>query len=139
MAVKSAPAKIPNINQNNNTIRNKINAWRPPRFVPRRKTPVKKPAIIACIAFLLLTAFAAAESDFTRVKLETDKGDITLELNREKAPKTVDNFLSYVKVGFYDGTLFHRRLASHECENHRGDERLAKSRQGKSRHEEFGM
>ncbi|PLX83662.1 MAG: peptidyl-prolyl cis-trans isomerase A [Desulfuromonas sp.] len=42
------------------------------------------------------------------VKLETSMGDITAELNAEKAPKSVENFLSYVKDGFYDGTVFHR-------------------------------
>ncbi len=42
------------------------------------------------------------------VKLETSLGDITLELNPDKAPDTVANFLQYVKDGFYDGTIFHR-------------------------------
>ena len=42
------------------------------------------------------------------VKLETSLGDITLELNADKAPDTVANFLQYVKDGFYDGTIFHR-------------------------------
>lgn len=42
------------------------------------------------------------------VKLQTNMGDIVLELNREKAPKSVANFLSYVKDGFYNGTIFHR-------------------------------
>lgn len=42
------------------------------------------------------------------VKLETSMGDILLELNEEKAPKTVENFLSYVNSGHYDGTVFHR-------------------------------
>lgn len=42
------------------------------------------------------------------VKLHTSLGVITLELDAEKAPKTVDNFLQYVKDGFYDGTIFHR-------------------------------
>src|SRR5471032_561270 len=40
--------------------------------------------------------------------LHTSQGDITIELYPDKAPKTVDNFLQYVKDGFYDGTLFHR-------------------------------
>lgn len=44
----------------------------------------------------------------SRVKLATTKGDIILELDREKAPATVDNFLNYVQDGFYDGTVFHR-------------------------------
>ena len=42
------------------------------------------------------------------VKLHTTLGDITLELDSEKAPKTVENFLQYVKDGFFDGTIFHR-------------------------------
>ena len=42
------------------------------------------------------------------VVLSTNLGDITIELDAEKAPKTVDNFLSYVKSGHYDGTIFHR-------------------------------
>jgi peptidyl-prolyl cis-trans isomerase B (cyclophilin B) len=42
------------------------------------------------------------------VKLETSMGDIFLELNEEKAPKTVANFLAYVNSGHYNGTIFHR-------------------------------
>lgn len=43
-----------------------------------------------------------------RVRLQTNHGDIVIELDAEKAPQTVENFLSYVKDGFYDGTIFHR-------------------------------
>ena len=42
------------------------------------------------------------------VKLETSMGDIVLELDEEKAPKTSANFLKYVEDGHYDGTIFHR-------------------------------
>lgn len=42
------------------------------------------------------------------VTLHTNFGTITLKLDAEKAPKTVENFLSYVKDGFYDNTIFHR-------------------------------
>lgn len=42
------------------------------------------------------------------VKLETNFGAITLELDSENAPETVQNFLNYVTSGFYDNTLFHR-------------------------------
>ncbi|MDN3441671.1 MULTISPECIES: peptidylprolyl isomerase [Psychrobacter] len=42
------------------------------------------------------------------VELETNMGAIVIELNEEKAPKTVENFLNYVKSGQYDGTIFHR-------------------------------
>lgn len=42
------------------------------------------------------------------VILTTNLGNITLELDAEKAPKTVENFLAYVRAGHYDGTIFHR-------------------------------
>jgi len=42
------------------------------------------------------------------IKLTTNKGDITLEMFNDKAPKTCENFEQYVKDGFYDGTIFHR-------------------------------
>jgi peptidyl-prolyl cis-trans isomerase B (cyclophilin B) len=44
----------------------------------------------------------------TTVLLKTNKGDITLTLDAAKAPKTVANFLEYVKSGHYDDTIFHR-------------------------------
>jgi peptidyl-prolyl cis-trans isomerase B (cyclophilin B) len=40
--------------------------------------------------------------------IRTTHGDITLELDAEKAPKTCENFIAYAKDGFYDGTIFHR-------------------------------
>jgi len=49
-----------------------------------------------------------SEKGKTMVRLETNFGVITLELNAEKAPKTVANFLHYVEKGFYDNTVFHR-------------------------------
>ena len=42
------------------------------------------------------------------IKMKTSMGEITIELNHEKAPKTCENFEQYVKDGFYDGTIFHR-------------------------------
>jgi peptidyl-prolyl cis-trans isomerase A (cyclophilin A) len=51
---------------------------------------------------------AAAE----RVKLVTSKGDIVIELDRAKAPVTVENFVSYVKKKHYDGTVFHRVIGT---------------------------
>ncbi|MDZ7750075.1 MAG: peptidylprolyl isomerase [Gammaproteobacteria bacterium] len=43
-----------------------------------------------------------------KVRMQTNHGDIVLELNEEKAPETVANFMSYVRDGFFDNTLFHR-------------------------------
>ena len=44
----------------------------------------------------------------TRVRMSTILGDMILELDAEKAPKTVENFVNYASSGFYDGTIFHR-------------------------------
>lgn len=51
---------------------------------------------------------AAKITKTAKVRLKTSSGDIVLELNAEKAPVTVENFLSYVKKKHYDGTVFHR-------------------------------
>jgi peptidyl-prolyl cis-trans isomerase A (cyclophilin A) len=47
---------------------------------------------------------------YPRVKFETSMGDIVIELNRRKAPLTVNSFLDYVKRGEYDNTIFHRLI-----------------------------
>jgi len=49
-----------------------------------------------------------AEENIVNVVIQTSKGDITVELYKDKAPVTVENFLSYVDSQFYDGTIFHR-------------------------------
>ncbi|MCK5364962.1 MAG: peptidyl-prolyl cis-trans isomerase [Gammaproteobacteria bacterium] len=54
------------------------------------------------------TSMSMATEQAPRVRLETTMGNIVLELDREHAPATVDNFLAYVNDGFYDGTIFHR-------------------------------
>ncbi len=50
----------------------------------------------------------ATLSSNPRVQLRTNLGDLIVELQPEKAPQTVENFLQYVKDGFYSGTIFHR-------------------------------
>lgn len=62
--------------------------------------------IVLCLVVTGFTQENAAANP--RVKLETSLGDIVVELNAKAAPKTVDNFLSYVNSGFYSGTIFHR-------------------------------
>lgn len=65
---------------------------------PAAKTPAKtaeKPA-------------AEATPNSNKVLIKTSLGDITVELYPDKSPKSVENFLGYVKSGFYDGTVFHR-------------------------------
>ena len=63
-------------------------------------------AAIAATSALLLGASVAAHAQ--KVKLATSAGDIVIELDKAKAPKTVDNFVQYVKDGHYNGTVFHR-------------------------------
>jgi peptidyl-prolyl cis-trans isomerase B (cyclophilin B) len=63
---------------------------------------------IAVFLPILFAPAAEAASKPPRIELETSKGKVVIELNSEKAPLTVENFLSYVRDGFYDGTIFHR-------------------------------
>ncbi|MFQ5487368.1 MAG: peptidylprolyl isomerase [Gammaproteobacteria bacterium] len=65
-------------------------------------------ALALSLAAAPLISLAADATLHPRVRMETSEGVIVLELNRGKAPVTVDNFLRYVRDGFYDGTLFHR-------------------------------
>jgi len=58
-----------------------------------------------------LSTFAAVPKASPRVKFTTNLGSFTLELAPEAAPRTVANFLSYVKAGHYKGTTFHRVIA----------------------------
>jgi peptidyl-prolyl cis-trans isomerase B (cyclophilin B) len=72
-------------------------------------------ATLALAAALPLAGFAqsqpagcTAKGNAMKVKLTTTMGDIVIELNREKAPISTDNFVKYVQSGHYDGTVFHR-------------------------------
>ena len=69
---------------------------------------MKKMTIFSSILLCGLVPPASADSGKPVVRLETTRGNIVLELDREKAPKTVDSFLALVESGFYDGTVFHR-------------------------------
>jgi peptidyl-prolyl cis-trans isomerase B (cyclophilin B) len=68
---------------------------------------LKRLAIASCF---LLASFGAHAQPVI-VELNTSHGQIVLELNNEKAPNTVANFVQYVKDGHYDGTIFHRVIA----------------------------
>ena len=70
----------------------------------RRSALLLAAALTSSIAF----SSAAWAQSAPRVKLATSAGDIVVELDQAKAPKTVDNFLQYVKDKHYDGTVFHR-------------------------------
>ena len=74
--------------------------------------PTKRQTLSAlgglALAGSLFLAGAAHAAGNPKVKLATSMGDIVVELNPEKAPKTVENFLQYVNDKHYDGTIFHR-------------------------------
>lgn len=71
---------------------------------------MKKLSLFSVLGLTLFTVApgGAGAADQPRVLMHTNMGDLVIELNRDKAPKTVDNFLRYVKEGHYDGTIFHR-------------------------------
>jgi cyclophilin family peptidyl-prolyl cis-trans isomerase len=66
---------------------------------------------IAGVALLSIATLALAEN-LPRVKFATSAGDFVVELYPDKAPKTVENFLQYVKDKHYDGTIFHRVISN---------------------------
>lgn len=70
------------------------------------------------------SATAASNNATPQVEIKTSMGDIVVELNHEKAPKSVDNFLTYVKAGFYKGTIFHRVIDGFMIQGGGFDEKL---------------
>ncbi len=70
-----------------------------PAFLRRR------PFLLAAVLFVAMPAMAA---DAPRVKFVTSEGEFVVEVYPDKAPKTVENFLQYVRDKHYDGTIFHR-------------------------------
>jgi peptidyl-prolyl cis-trans isomerase A (cyclophilin A) len=80
--------------------------------------------LMTALAGLTLSAAVLAAPAPTQVELKTTMGDIVLELNREKAPKSVDNFINYVKSGFYKGTIFHRVIDGFMIQGGGYDEKL---------------
>ncbi|GMM69089.1 peptidylprolyl isomerase [Alteromonas sp. MTD1] len=79
-----------------------------------------KSVLAACCALTMMVSFAAAaakkddgsqiqpDNYYPRVKIETTMGDIVVELDRRRAPITVNNFLRYVDKRAYEDTIFHR-------------------------------
>jgi len=80
--------------------------WPADSFPNIRKDIMLKRIALAACSLLLAGNLLAAENP--RVLLNTSLGEIELELEAEKAPISVENFLGYVDSGFYDGTVFHR-------------------------------
>ena len=72
------------------------------------KTTLTRRAAAALVACGLFASAAAQADNAPKVKFATSMGDIVVEVYPDKAPKTVENFLQYVKDKHYDGTIFHR-------------------------------
>jgi peptidyl-prolyl cis-trans isomerase B (cyclophilin B) len=64
--------------------------------------------VLSAAALVFQVAAASAKEGNPVVLMSTSMGDVKIELDRAKAPKTVDNFLAYVRDKHYDGTIFHR-------------------------------
>lgn len=73
-----------------------------------RRHFIRFAAVTTLAGFLTTPLSAAHAAEAPRVSLKTSFGEIVVELNPEKAPKSVENFLTYVKSGHYNGTIFHR-------------------------------
>ena len=70
---------------------------------------MKKYWLSVLLLSLTVSTYSAEKEEIKPVvHLQTNLGTIVLELDAQKAPKTVENFLTYVKEGFFDGTIFHR-------------------------------
>ncbi len=75
-------------------------------MTPSRDPTVRRSMLLAML--LAMLAAPAHATDAPKVKFSTSAGDFVLELYPDKAPRTVENFLQYVKDKHYDGTIFHR-------------------------------
>ncbi|MBF0255777.1 MAG: peptidyl-prolyl cis-trans isomerase [Gammaproteobacteria bacterium] len=80
------------------------------QIIDTQRSPTLNPflhrlLVVSCLCLGLSSSLLAAP---VKVLMETSLGEITLELDAAKAPKTVENFLRYVDEGFYNGTIFHR-------------------------------
>src|SRR3989338_1280251 len=65
-------------------------------------------AIVGAVVLGMMATGARAQSGNPRAVIETSKGTIVVELYADKAPKTVENFVTLAKKGFYNGIIFHR-------------------------------
>src|SRR6187431_1493188 len=72
---------------------------------------MKNPRLLIGVLGLMLSLVAQAAGP-ERVRVQTNLGSFVIELQRDRAPLTVENFLGYVKAGHYTNTLFHRTIAN---------------------------
>lgn len=83
---------------------------------------MKKLTLLLLTVGLMATITSSAAP--VTIKMETNRGDIILELDSEKAPLSVANFVEYSKSGYYDGTVFHRVISNFMIQGGGFDEEL---------------
>jgi peptidyl-prolyl cis-trans isomerase A (cyclophilin A)/peptidyl-prolyl cis-trans isomerase B (cyclophilin B) len=95
--------------------------------------PRFQPLLTRFLAVFFGLSFGSAvlAADAPQVTLKTSMGEIVLELDQEKAPKTVANFLQYVKTGHYKGTIFHRVIDGFMIQGGGMDAKMATKATGK--------
>lgn len=81
--------------------------------------------LTALTVLFSLTSSVAAAADAPRVRMQTNKGTVIIELDPNRAPLSVANFLEYVRSGHYQGTIFHRVIANFVVQGGGYDEKTA--------------
>lgn len=81
-------------------------------FAPSRRTAMRAASSSLVLLALLQPLASTAQTAAQKVRFSTSEGDFTVEVYADKAPKTVENFVQYVKDKHYDGTIFHRVIGN---------------------------
>ena len=74
----------------------------------RQAACILSAALLVMVTAMVTSVYSEKASDNPVVVIQTSLGDITVELFKNKAPKSVENFLAYAQSGYYNGTIFHR-------------------------------
>jgi cyclophilin family peptidyl-prolyl cis-trans isomerase len=74
----------------------------------RQAAYILSAALLVMVTAMVTSVYSEKASDNPVVVIQTSMGDITVELLKNKAPKSVENFLAYAQSGYYNGTIFHR-------------------------------
>lgn len=93
---------------------------------------------LCCAMSVQAGKFMQPDNLYPRVELETSQGNIVLELDRSRAPISVNNFLSYVKANAYNNTVFHRLIADFVVQGGGYDMQFREIKQGKTIFNESG-
>ena len=74
----------------------------------RQAAYILSAALLVMVTAMVTSVYSEKASDNPVVVIQTSLGDFTVELFKNKAPKSVENFLAYAQSGYYNGTIFHR-------------------------------